>query len=104
MLGSVEPYAAVPWFWSDQYEQNLQVTGLVDCGEKMVIRDLGKNGKLFFHLSTDGRLMAASGFGTASIAKDIRIAEMLIEKSVRINSSDLENSKVKLKAFLNVLA
>jgi 3-phenylpropionate/trans-cinnamate dioxygenase ferredoxin reductase subunit len=102
MLGSVDPYASVPWFWSDQYEQNLQVTGLVDCGEKTVIRDLGKKGKLFFHLSTNGRLMAASGVGAASIAKDIRIAEMLIEKLVKLNPSDLENPKVKLRALLKV--
>lgn len=103
MLGAVEPYTAVPWFWSDQYEQNLQVTGLVDCGEKTITRDLGEKGKLFFHLSADGRLMAASGIGTAVIAKDIRIAEMLIEKLTHIDPIDLKNPKMKLKNFLNVL-
>ncbi|MBK5482708.1 FAD-dependent oxidoreductase [Peribacillus sp. TH16] len=102
MLDSIESYAAVPWFWSDQYEQNLQVIGLVDCGEKTIIRDLGKNGKLFFHLSTDGRLVAASGIGAASITKDIRIAEILIEKQVKVESSDLENPKVKLKGLLRL--
>ena len=24
------PYAALPWFWSDQYEIKLQITGLLD--------------------------------------------------------------------------
>jgi 3-phenylpropionate/trans-cinnamate dioxygenase ferredoxin reductase subunit len=103
MLGSVDPYTAVPWFWSDQYEQNLQVAGLVDCGEKTVIRDLGENGKLFFHLSTDNRLMAASGVGAVSIAKDIRITEMLIEKQGIVDPSSLENPKVKLKSMLKLL-
>lgn len=103
MLGATEPYAAVPWFWSDQYDLTLQVTGLPDCGEKVVTRDLGESGKLFFHLSADNRLVAASGIGMPSIAKDIRIAEMLIEKQVKLEPGDLENPKVKLKGMLKLL-
>ncbi len=28
ILGDAKPYAAVPWFWSDQYEAKLQIVGL----------------------------------------------------------------------------
>ena len=28
MLGATEPYAGVPWFWSDQHDMSLQVAGL----------------------------------------------------------------------------
>ncbi|WP_332632612.1 NAD(P)/FAD-dependent oxidoreductase [Halalkalibacter flavus] len=103
MLGTVVPFQVVPWFWSDQYDLCLQVTGLVDGGDKTIIRDLGSKGKLFFHLSSDNRLMAASGIGTPSIAKDIRIAEMLIEKQVKLQPKDLADPKVKLKGILKVL-
>ena len=27
MLGENEPYDEIPWFWSDQYEHNLQYAG-----------------------------------------------------------------------------
>ena len=30
MLGGAETYAAVPWFWSDQYDMHLQIAGLGD--------------------------------------------------------------------------
>jgi len=30
MLGKAKPYDPVPWFWSDQYEIKLQITGLLD--------------------------------------------------------------------------
>src|SRR6185369_13621677 len=30
MLGKPKPYDPVPWFWSDQYEIKLQITGLLD--------------------------------------------------------------------------
>lgn len=100
MLGAAETYAAVPWFWSDQYDVTLQVTGLPDQGERKVIRDLGDSGKLFFHFSLDGKLVAASGIGTAAIAKDIRIAEMLIEKKGTLDLEAFEKPEVKLKSLL----
>lgn len=103
MLGAVEPFTAVPWFWSDQYELTLQVTGLPDCGEMTVKRDIGDVGKLFFHLSNDGRLVAASGIGsTASIAKDIRLAEMLIQQQVKPDPKTLARADVKLKSLLRI--
>ncbi len=27
LLGKFEPYADIPWFWSDQYDVNLQILG-----------------------------------------------------------------------------
>lgn len=102
MLGSNEPFEVVPWFWSNQYELTLQVTGLQDSGEKTVIRHLGDAGKLFFHFSADGKLVAASGIGTAAIAKEVRIAEMLIEKQGILDSNVFERPEVKLKSLLKV--
>jgi 3-phenylpropionate/trans-cinnamate dioxygenase ferredoxin reductase subunit len=28
IMGDAKPYAAVPWFWSDQYDVKLQIVGL----------------------------------------------------------------------------
>jgi 3-phenylpropionate/trans-cinnamate dioxygenase ferredoxin reductase subunit len=101
MLGAEEPYTAVPWFWSDQYEQTLQVTGLPDAGDTIVMRDIDDSGKLFFHINSDGRLTAASAIGEiSSIAKDIRLAEMLIHRQAHPDLQDLENPNVKLKSLL----
>jgi len=30
ILGKPKPYDPVPWFWSDQYDIKLQITGLLD--------------------------------------------------------------------------
>ncbi|MBL8645390.1 MAG: FAD-dependent oxidoreductase [Rhodospirillaceae bacterium] len=38
MLGKPEKYAEVPWFWSDQYDLKLQMTGINDPGDTIVIR------------------------------------------------------------------
>ena len=63
MLGAGEAIAAVPWFWSDQYDLTLQIAGLPDEGATTVRRDLGDGAFILFHLAADGRLVAASGIG-----------------------------------------
>ncbi len=101
MLGGHEAYAAVPWFWSDQYDETLQIAGLPDEGRETVVRDLGEGAKLFFHLAADGRLVAASGVGpNRLINKDIRLAEMLIGRRATPDSAALASASVKLKALL----
>ncbi|WP_372663649.1 NAD(P)/FAD-dependent oxidoreductase [Cohnella sp.] len=102
MLGGTDSYSVIPWFWSDQYEQTLQVVGLPDAGEVTVSRDLGEAGQLFFHLNKEGRMIAASGFGpSAGIAKEIRIAEMLIERGATPVLEQLAQPNVRLKTFLS---
>ncbi len=38
MLGSGTPYVDVHWFWSDQYEHNLQSVGIADGCDRLVVR------------------------------------------------------------------
>jgi 3-phenylpropionate/trans-cinnamate dioxygenase ferredoxin reductase subunit len=57
--------------------------------------------QLFFHLDADGRLVAASGIGpNGLIARDIRVAEMLIAKGATPDPAALASPKVKLKSLL----
>ncbi|WP_027229564.1 MULTISPECIES: FAD-dependent oxidoreductase [unclassified Phyllobacterium] len=101
MLGGREPHESVPWFWSDQYELGLQVAGLADEATETIRRDLGDDAFILFHLAADGRLVAASGIGPGNaVAKDIRLAEMLIQRSARPVPAQLQSSHVKLKSLL----
>jgi 3-phenylpropionate/trans-cinnamate dioxygenase ferredoxin reductase component len=100
LVGGEEKYKAVPWFWSDQYDCTLQMAGLVDEGRRTVFRELGE-ATLAFHLDDDGRLVAVSGFGPLSkIARDVRIAELLIAQKARPADSALAEPGVKLKSLL----
>ena len=100
MLGFDELFEVVPWFWSDQYDLALYVTGLPDSGVNTAIRDLGDAGKLFFHFSEDGKLVGASGIGTTAISKEVRIAEKLIEKQRILDFKLFERADTKLKSLL----
>ncbi|WP_336800616.1 NAD(P)/FAD-dependent oxidoreductase [Kaistia sp. MMO-174] len=101
MLGGSDDYDAVPWFWSDQYELTLQIAGLPDEGEETISRDLGDGARLDFHLAGKGRLVAASAIGpNGKIARDVRLAEMLIARRAHPDRAALADPNVKLKALL----
>jgi len=101
MLGAGEAHAAVPWFWSDQYGLSLQIAGLSDEGRSVVRRDLDDGAFILFHLAEDGRLVAASGIGPGNaVARDIRLAEMLIGKRAMPTPEALGSQTVKLKSLL----
>ena len=101
MLGKGETLSAVPWFWSDQHDLSLQIAGLQDEAEQSVRRDLGNGAFITFHLKNDGRLVAASGIGVGNaVARDIRLAEMLIGKGAKPPLESLADPAVSLKALL----
>ncbi|MEZ5535419.1 MAG: FAD-dependent oxidoreductase [Thiolinea sp.] len=101
MLGKQEKITDIPWFWSDQYDLGLQVAGLSDPNHQTIQRPL-KNGALIqFELNDEGRLVAAGGLGEGnSVAKDIRLAEMLIAKGIHPDPEQLADPAVNLKKLL----
>ena len=63
MLGGQRQYEAVPWFWTDQYELNLQIAGLPHLGVSVVKRVPKENALILCHVGAEGRLISASGIG-----------------------------------------
>ncbi len=103
MLGHRDRITSVPWFWSDQYDLTLQVAGLADGATTHVRRDLSANSFILFHLDADGRLLAASGVGEGNaVAKDMRLAEMLIGAGAKPAISALADPLQKLKSILTM--
>ena len=101
MLGAGRTYQAVPWFWSDQYELSLQVAGLAPASGETVRRQTGPETVILFHLDGDGRLLAASGIGPGnSVARDIKLAEMLIARRAQPSPQGLADASVPLKSLL----
>lgn len=47
ICGRPEPYTAVPWFWSDQFDVKLQTVGLPQGHDQVVIRGDATNGRSF---------------------------------------------------------
>ncbi|WP_439406569.1 NAD(P)/FAD-dependent oxidoreductase [Bradyrhizobium sp. DASA03076] len=101
MLGANRPFEDVPWFWSDQYDQTLQIAGLSREEDVPVARNLGAKGQILFYLAPYGRLVAACGFGSlGAIAKEIRFAEMMIGRRLAPKPEVLADPAVNIKSLL----
>ena len=99
MLGRGEDFAALPWFWSDQYDLGLQVAGLPRPDHATILRRQG-DAEIAFSLD-GGRLVAAAGLGPgASVARDIKLAEMLIAAGLSPAPEALADPGVELKTLL----
>lgn len=101
ILGGKRPYEDVPWFWSDQFDETLQMAGMYREEHVPVVRKLSGKGEIVFYLASDGRLVAACGFGSlGAIAKEIRFAEMLIGRRLAPSPEALADPKVNIKSLL----
>jgi 3-phenylpropionate/trans-cinnamate dioxygenase ferredoxin reductase subunit len=101
MLGTLEPYAKVPWFWSDQYDMTLQVAGLFDQDQPVIQRNTGNDTCVVFQCDAAGRLLAGAGVGLGnSVAKDIRVLEKLIERRAIVDQHQLADPSTQLKRLL----
>jgi 3-phenylpropionate/trans-cinnamate dioxygenase ferredoxin reductase component len=101
MLGADEEYAAVPWFWSDQYELSLQIAGLPTAATIVETRERRDGVVIHFGLHEDGRVVSASAIGEGNaVAKDIRLSEILIAHRVTPTPGLLADPSVNLKALL----
>jgi 3-phenylpropionate/trans-cinnamate dioxygenase ferredoxin reductase subunit len=101
MLGAARTYAAVPWFWSDQYDLSLQIAGMPSDGSEMIRRQINPDAFIIFHRDATGRLVGVSGIGTGnSIARDVKLAEMLIAKGINPPAEALADPAITLKSLL----
>jgi 3-phenylpropionate/trans-cinnamate dioxygenase ferredoxin reductase subunit len=100
MLGSAEPFRELPWFWSDQYGMTLQIAGFPEAAARIVERDVGSEARLQFHLDGDGRLVAVSGVGPPSLARDLRLGQLLVERRKSPAAEALADPSTGLKTLL----
>jgi 3-phenylpropionate/trans-cinnamate dioxygenase ferredoxin reductase subunit len=76
MAGTGDAYSEVPWFWSDQYDLNVQYAGAGLAWDEIVVRGaLGEPPFSVFYLAA-GRLIAAAGINDHhTVARARRVLE-----------------------------
>ena len=101
IAGIESEYLSIPWMWSDQFDLNLQLTGLCDDYHEIIERGENiENGIIYFFIKDD-KIVGACGLGlTGKVGRDIRIASKLIEKQTIIDKKILSNQKEKLNPLL----
>ncbi|MEW6452799.1 MAG: FAD-dependent oxidoreductase [Pseudomonadota bacterium] len=84
ILGKPKVYDPVPWFWSDQYEIKLQITGLLEGYDSAELVGNPSDGKFSIDYRQGGKLIAVDSVndGRAHMMGRKRIAAELPEKVV----------------------
>ncbi|MER9757416.1 FAD-dependent oxidoreductase [Mesorhizobium sp. M0166] len=86
ICGSPAPYDEVPWFWTDQYDLNIQVAGIP--GDREPAYERGRPGDRAYlaYFADEERLVGAIGI---ACGRDIRIARETIKTGGRLNPAEL---------------
>lgn len=100
MLGPKEAYAPLPWFWSDQYDTNLQMLGHIDVSDDSLSRvvrgSFEDRDAIAFYLK-QGRLVAATAMNRG---RDISAARRIITRGIEVDAKALADEDVELKDLL----
>ena len=97
MLDKGEPYADVPWFWSDQYDVNIQLTGLPQDWDATVTRGDPAAGAFITFYLKGGRI---DGAVAVNNGRDLRMAKRLMTASKQVSADDLADPDIKLQTLL----
>jgi 3-phenylpropionate/trans-cinnamate dioxygenase ferredoxin reductase component len=96
MLGRAVPYDEIHWFWSDQYDANLQYAGFHTKWEQLVVRGRLESGNFLAFYVNDGRIDAVVGLNRA---QDVRRAIPLIKARRMVNLGQLQDESVDLRSL-----
>ncbi len=96
MLGVGEPYAEVHWFWSDQFEHNLQYAGFHGDHDELVVRGSLEERRFAAFYLEDGKL---TGVASLDWPRDVRRAQKLIAAGVSPDPAALRDPGVDLRTL-----
>jgi 3-phenylpropionate/trans-cinnamate dioxygenase ferredoxin reductase subunit len=97
IVGLPQPYAAVPWFWSDQGDLKLQMAGLSTGHDAAVVRGDRAQGAFSVFCFKDGRLLAVE---SVNRGPDHVMARRLIAAQAPITPEQAADEALPLKSFL----
>jgi 3-phenylpropionate/trans-cinnamate dioxygenase ferredoxin reductase component len=97
LAGNLEPYAATPWFWSEQGTFRIQIAGLIDPHSQRVFRGNPADGKFSLLHYIGDQLIAVE---TVNLPMDHLAARQLVNRGLVLPPDDLSNAAVPLKSWV----
>jgi 3-phenylpropionate/trans-cinnamate dioxygenase ferredoxin reductase subunit len=96
--GKPEPYHALPWFWSDQYDVKLQIAGLSQGYDNIVLRGDPEKGRSFavFYFEGD-RLLAVDAINRPG---EFMLGKKLLMQGASVDKARLADDSIPAKDLL----
>lgn len=96
MTGTISPYNQIPWFWTDQFDINIQLVGVLSSGQTCVSRHYNDQKFVYFYF-TEQKLVGAFAFNSG---KDIRATQKLLEKGINPDPERLSDPTQDLRELI----
>jgi 3-phenylpropionate/trans-cinnamate dioxygenase ferredoxin reductase subunit len=98
--GNPQPYHALPWFWSDQYDVKLQIAGLSQGYDNIVLRGNPEVGRSFavFYFKRD-HLLAVDAINRPG---EFMVGKKLLLQGVAVDKAKLSDESVPTKQLLEI--
>ena len=98
ICGVHKPYKSLPWFWSDQYDLKLQIAGLSQGYDQVVIRGDSLNGRSFaaFYLQ-QGKLIAAD---CVNRPQEFMLSKKIIAENLPVDAARLVDESITVKELI----
>jgi len=96
-LGKPQAYQQVPWFWSDQFDLKLQIAGLSNGYQKVVLRGDPKTKQFSACYLRDGKLIALDAINSP---RDFMAGKKLIAAGPEIRAEQLADVEVGLNELV----
>jgi len=100
VLGRLEPYAQIPWFWSDQYDLKLQIVGLSSATDQAVVRGDPESRSFAVFYLHKGRLTAVYAINSP---REFMLSKKLIGLGARPDPTLLGDTAVPFKGIAEAL-
>lgn len=99
ICGKKKPYHALPWFWSDQYDLKLQIAGLSQGYDQMIVRGDRNSGRSFaaFYLK-EGKLISADCINRP---QEFMVSKRIIAEGLAVDINKLIDETVTPKELLS---
>ena len=101
IAGVKTEYTSIPWMWSDQFNLNLQLTGICDEYDEIIERGNDINNGVIYFFLKNNKIRGACGVGIiGKVGRDIRITSKLTEKDTIVDKQILSDQNLKLNKLL----
>jgi 3-phenylpropionate/trans-cinnamate dioxygenase ferredoxin reductase subunit len=97
IMGDKQPYAAIPWFWSNQYDLRLQTVGLSLDFDQTVLRGQPEDRKFSVIYLKEGRVIALD---CVNATRDYAQGRKLVEARIAVPPETLADTEIPLKEML----
>jgi 3-phenylpropionate/trans-cinnamate dioxygenase ferredoxin reductase component len=101
MCGRPRAYQTVPWFWSDQYDLRLQMVGLSQGHDQVVVRGSTAGRSFAAFYLREGRIVAAD---VVSRPPEFMVAKKLVAERRIVDPALLSDERTPLKSLLQPAA